>query len=158
MSFSTIDSLLSEFKVASQKYDLQFKTYKRLVTVMIESLENIFKYSDEYIDFLETVDNFTPTFCINKNADKIQVITTNPVRNKHVDVLRSKIEGVNNKSKEELRDLYLETMTNGKFSAKGGAGLGFIEMAKSSGNNLEYSFESISDEYSLYTFKVTFTL
>ncbi len=125
---------------------------------MIESLENIFKYSDEYIKFLETVEDYLPTFCINKNSDKIQVITSNPIRNRHVDRLRSKIEVVNNKSKEELKGLYIETITNGKFSAKGGAGLGFIEMAKSSGNDLEYSFEPISDEYSLYTFKVTFTL
>lgn len=158
MSFSTIDSLLTEFKVASQQYDLKFKIYKKLVMVIIESLENIYKYSDEFISFLETVENYIPTFCINKNSDKIQVITTNPVHNKHVDVLRSKIESVNNKSREELRTLYVETMTNGKFSVKGGAGLGFIEMAKTSGNDLEYSFESISDEYSLYTFKVTFTL
>jgi len=158
LSFSTIDSLLTEFKVASQEYDLQFRTYKRLVTVIIESLENIFKYSDEYIKFLETVEDYVPTFCINKNSDKIQVITSNPIRNIHVDRLRNKIEVVNNKSKEELKDLYIETITNGKFSAKGGAGLGFIEMAKSSGNDLEYSFERISEDYSLYTFKVTFTL
>ena len=86
------------------------------------------------------------------------MITSNPVRNIHVDRLRDKIEIVNNKSREELKDLYIETITNGKFSAKGGAGLGFIEMAKSSGNDLEYSFERISEDYSLYTFKVTFTL
>lgn len=158
LSFSMIDTLLTEFKEASQQYDLEFKTYKKLVTVMIESLENIYKYSDEYIAFLEKVKEYFPTFSINKNSDKIQLVTTNPIRNQHVDVLRSHIECVNNKSKDELKDLYVETITNGKFSEKGGAGLGFIEMAKTSGNDLEYSFEPISEEFSLYTFKVTFTL
>ena len=125
---------------------------------MIESLENIYKYSDEYVKFLEEVKKHMPTFCINKNSDKIQLVTSNPVRNQHVEVLRSNIERVNNKSREELKDLYVETITNGKFLAKGGAGLGFIEMAKTSGNDLEYSFDPISEEYSLYTIKVTFTI
>ncbi len=158
LSFSTIDNLLTEFKVASQEYDLKFKTYKKLVTVMIESLENIYKYSDEYVKFLEEMQKYMPSFSINKNSDKIEVITSNPVRNRHIDVLRSNIERVNNKSREELKELYVETITNGKFSAKGGAGLGFIEMAKTSGNDLEYSFDPISEDYSLYTIKVTFTI
>jgi len=153
-----IDTLLTDFKEASQQYDLAFKTYKKMVTVMIESLENIYKYSDEYLSFLEKVKEYSPTFCINKNADKIQLVTTNPIRNQHVDMLRSHIERVNSKSRQELKELYIETITNGKFSAKGGAGLGFIEMAKTSGNVLEYSFEPISEDFSLYTFKVTFTL
>jgi len=54
--------------------------------------------------------------------------------------------------------MYLEIITNGEFSAKGGAGLGFVEMAKTSGNNLEYSFKPITDDYSLYTFIVTFAI
>lgn len=158
LSFSTIDKLLTEFKVASQQYDLHFKTYKKLVTVMIESLENIYKYSDEYARFIEEMQKYMPSFCINKNSDKIQLITSNPVRNQHVDLLRNNIDRVNNKSRQELKELYMETITNGKFSAKGGAGLGFIEMVKTSGNNLEYTFDPISEDYSLYTIKVTFTI
>jgi hypothetical protein len=65
---------------------------------------------------------------------------------------------VNDKDRDELKKLYVQTITNGKFSAKGGAGLGFIEMAKTSGNNLEFSFESIDETFSLYTFSVTFNL
>ena len=125
---------------------------------MIESLENIYKYSDEYVKFLEEMQKYMPTFSMNKNTDKIEVITSNPVRNQHVDVLRTNIERVNNKSREELKAMYVETITNGKFSKKGGAGLGFIEMVKTSGNDLEYSFDPISEDYSLYTIKVTFTI
>jgi hypothetical protein len=39
LSFSTIDWLLSEFKVAAQDHDLPFKTYKKMISVMIEALE-----------------------------------------------------------------------------------------------------------------------
>lgn len=158
LSFSTIDNLLTEFKLASQEHDLKFKIYKKLVTVIIESLENIYKYSDEYAKFQKEMQKYVPTFLISKNSDNIELITTNPVRKVHVDTLRSHIERVNNKTREELKTMYVETITNGKFTAKGGAGLGFIEMAKTSGNDLEYSFDPITEDYSLYTIKVTITI
>jgi hypothetical protein len=123
---------------------------------MIESLENVCKYTDAYEDFVKDQQEYLPTFNLMMNAESIQLITTNPILNKDIEVLKGKIDIVNNKSREELKQLYVETITNGKFSVKGGAGLGFIEMAKTSGRNLEYSFERISDQYSNYTFIVTF--
>ncbi len=125
---------------------------------MIESLENVFKYTDMYEDFVEKEKNYLPSLDILKNENCYKLKTCNPVRNVDVERLTRKIEQVNNKSRQELKDLYLETITNGKFSSKGGAGLGFIEMAKTSGHNLEYSFEKITDDYSMYTFTVTFDM
>ena len=54
-----------------------------------------------------------------------------------------------------LKELYKTTITNGEFSPKGGAGLGFIEMAKTTGSKLEYNFESLSKEYTLYTLRIS---
>ena len=125
---------------------------------MIESLENVYKYTDIYEAFIEKKQEYQPTFNIIINDDTIQLKTSNPVRVKDIDDIKRKIDLVNNKSREELKRLYVETITNGQFSAKGGAGLGFIEMAKTSENDLKYSFENISDEFSLYTFIVTFNL
>jgi hypothetical protein len=125
---------------------------------MIESLENVYKYSDVYSDLVKKKEDFLPSFQLTKNSSTIKLITSNPVKNEDINVLKCKIELVNDKDREELKKLYVQTITNGKFSAKGGAGLGFIEMAKTSGNNLEFSFESIDETFSLYTFSVTFNL
>jgi hypothetical protein len=158
MTFSSIDTLLTRFKVVSQEHDIRFATYKKVITVMIESLENVCKYLDVYEDFVREEGDYLPTFEIRKNHEMIQLITSNPVKNEDVERLKCKIELVNNKDRSELKNMYIETITNGKFSPKGGAGLGFIEMAKTSGHNLEYSFEQLSDKFSLYTFIVTFNL
>ena len=47
LSFSTIDLLLSEFKLAAEDHELSFRTYKKMISVMIEALENVTKYSDQ---------------------------------------------------------------------------------------------------------------
>lgn len=159
LSFSTIDMLLSEFKAASQEHEISFKAYKKMISVMIEALENITKYSDQFqCRSDDDEDGLCPACYINRNTRSIELITRNPVRKADVDSLRSRIDNVNKQNKEELKSLYKSTITNGEFSAKGGAGLGFIEMAKTTGNKLEYTFKELQGEFSLYTFRVVLDL
>ncbi len=158
LSFSTIDMLLSEFKLASQEHEISFKAYKKMISVMIEALENITKYSDQFDCRNDYADELCPTCYINRDTRSLELITSNPVRKKDVDSLRSRIDNVNKQNREELKDLYKSTMTNGEFTPKGGAGLGFIEMAKTTGNKLEYTFKDLQGEFSLYTFRVVLDL
>ena len=158
LSFSTIDSLLAEFKLAAQDHELPFKAYKKMIYIMIEALENITKYNDQFICNGDKSSEFCPSFEISKNASSLELITRNSVREKDVDPLKARIDNVNSHNSAELKELYISTISNGKFSASGGAGLGFIEMAKTAGNKLEYTFESLTKEYSLYTFRILFPI
>jgi len=155
LSFSTIDWLLSEFKLAAQDHDISFKTYKKMISVMIEALENVTKYSDQLLCNGDRSAVFCPSFKISRNDSTIEMETTNPVKKQEVTSLRTRIDKVNMHDSDALKELYRSTITNGEFSAKGGAGLGFIEMAKTTGSKLEYAFENLSKEYSLYTFRVS---
>jgi hypothetical protein len=158
VSFSTIDRLLSEFKIAAQEHDIPFRAYKKMISVMIEALENVTRYSDQFPCKGEGNNGFCPSCAINRNTKLIELITRNPVKKEHVDPLRNRIDDVNKHTREELMKLYRSTITNGEFTSKGGAGLGFIEMAKTTGKKLEYSFENLSNDYSIYTFRVILDL
>ncbi len=158
LSFSTIDWLLGEFKLAAQDNEIPFRTYKRMISIMIEALENIYRYSARMPCNGKKKPGTCPSCRILQNASDIELITTNPVRKEDVDTLRSRIEMVNNLHKEELKELYRSTLTNGEFTSGGGAGLGLIEMARTTGNKLEYRFENLSGDYSLYTFRVHFSM
>jgi hypothetical protein len=158
LTFSSIDTLLARFKYVAQEHEIRFAVYKKILSVMIESLENVCKYNDVYEHLVNRKREYLPSFDIRMNSEEIKLITTNPVLNEEVAILMERIDQVNNKSREELKAMYIDTITNGKFSTKGGAGLGFIEMAKTSGQNLQYTFERIDDHFSLYTFTVTFAL
>ncbi len=158
LSFSTIDWLLSEFKMAAQDHDLSFKIYKKMISVMIEVLENISKYSDQFKCNGERSSGFCPSCQISLNDSEIEMETKNLVKKKEVNRLKSRIDKVNSQDNAALKELYRSIITNGKFSAKGGAGLGFIEIAKTTGSKLEYTFENLSKEYSLYTFRVSMNI
>jgi len=159
ISFSTIDWLLSEFKLAAEVHDLSFRTYKKMISVMIEALENVTKYSDQFqCNGNTTATDFCPSCQISRNVSNIELITRNPVKKEEVASLRSRIDDVNKHSREELKELYKSIITNGEFTPKGGAGLGFIEIAKTTGSKLECAFEKLSKDHTLYTFRVSMSM
>ena len=62
------------------------------------------------------------------------------------------LEKINSLDKDGLKMLYKQQIKEGRLSNKGGAGLGFIDIAKKTGNKLYYNFLSINDEYSFFVF------
>ncbi len=155
IDFEIIDRLITEFKVVAKSEDIAFRIYKKILIVMIESMENISKYAEEFEDFVEEKEEYLPSLEISMNETAVSITTQNPVRNHDIDAIQMRLESINKLSREGLKERYIETMTNGEFTAKGGAGLGFIEMAKTSGNNIRFNFERISELFSIFTFSVT---
>ncbi len=82
------------------------------------------------------------------------ISSANLVSNKDIDELKQKIETLNKLSTEELKKLYIEVLTNNQLTNKGGAGLGLIEMARKSGQKLEYDFEQVDEEYSYFYLQI----
>jgi len=130
--------------------------YKRILGVMIEALENIYKYSDQYIENQMIEKNYIPTFKLEREGQTYIIKTTSPIKNSDIATLKGKIDLVNGKTAEELKALYRQTITNGQFTPKGGAGLGLIEMAKITNNDLDCRFEPINAEFSVYHLTLTF--
>lgn len=157
-TFSTIDRLLSEFKIASQDHRISFRSYKKMISIMIEALENVAKYGEQVRCDKDRSSPFCPCCYINRNTTIIELITKNPVKNNRVEPLQKRIDHVNSQSREGLRNLYRSTITNGEFSSEGGAGLGLMEIAKIAGSKIDYRFEELSDDCSLYTFRIHFRL
>jgi hypothetical protein len=158
LSFGTIDTLLSEFKQAAEEHGLPFRTYKKMISLMIEAVENISRYSDQFTCDQNMNSPYCPSLVINRDKEIIELVTRNPIRNQHVATLRSKIDQVNDHDLAALKEHYRTVITDGKFTSKGGAGLGFIDMAKTTGKKLEYSFEDLNNSYSLYTFRAVMDL
>ena len=155
-NFGTIDTMLTSLKHVFLEHDIQFRTYKKIMIVIIESLENICKYNNSFEDFVRTREEYLPTFELSMDDDVITLKTSNPVRLEDVQKLRRSIERVNLPDRQSLKALYQEVISDGQFSSNGGAGLGFIEMARTSGNRLQYKFEEVTEQYAIYTIIVTF--
>jgi hypothetical protein len=125
---------------------------RKVFNVMVEALQNIVKHSDELVD--GTTRSHAAIFLIGKQANRYTIMSGNPIRKTNVEALNKKLEHINSLDKEGLKDLYKEIIKNTTISDKGGAGLGFVDMARKSGEKIDFEFPEMSSEYCFFCLKV----
>ena len=61
------------------------------------------------------------------------------------------IKEINEMDQGELRELYRKVLNNGTYSAKGGGGLGIIDIARKSNEKLDYGFVPVDEFNSFFS-------
>lgn len=125
---------------------------RKVFNVMVECLQNIVKHGEGYKAGEEA---YSAIFMVGKRGDEYVIASGNPLENKDVEALKAKLDQVNSLDKEGLKQLYKDIIKSTNLSDKGGAGLGFIDMARKSGQKLEYNFIAIDSKRSFFTLKTT---
>ena len=123
---------------------------KRMFSILVEGLQNIRLHGEKDQDGKQT-----SFFILDQYEDIYKVAFGNLVRNKQLESIEKRINEVNVIDEQEIKKLYMEVLTNGVISNKGGAGLGFITMAMKSKNKLDYFIDSINENLSCFTLIVT---
>lgn len=125
----------------------------KVSVLLAECFQNIIRHGDTHI-----TKNISPEktgVFITRNIGHSYIITSaNLIENKEIEALKGKIEQINKLSREELKDLYIKVLSNNEFSNKGGAGLGLIEMARKSGQKLDFDFEEVNDQMSYFYLQI----
>ncbi len=147
-----IESKLEDIRTASA-------VKKKVYNVLVESLQNLFHHIDELPE--EIKDEFDARFgvlVIAKESGFYRISTGNFIRAVKVQQLKEKIDKINTLSREELKDMYKFVLNHQKLSPKGGGGLGLIDIAKKTGNKMEYMFHEFNGEYYFFNLSVFVTL
>lgn len=126
---------------------------KRIFNVMVEALQNIVKHSDE-VEQQDKSKSHAAIFLIGNEQSRYSIMSGNPVLKENIPTLKTALERINSLDKDGLKELYKEIIKNTTLSEKGGAGLGFVDMARKSGEKLEWDFVDVSDELSFFCLKV----
>lgn len=146
-SESITESLLS---TTEKKLDIdgaERTLKKKVFNIMVECLQNICKHGEKKSEELPSL------FMIGKTKDAYLTFSGNVVCNSKVEGLKEKLELLNKMSVDELKELYKSVVDNGEFSEVGGAGLGLIDMARKSGNPLEYNFRAVDDNHTFFALR-----
>ncbi len=135
---------LAESKMDSYSEDSSIK--RKVFHVMVECLQNLSKHAEEY-EFRESKGKYGNGIFIvgkiGKEEKEYQVITGNAVDRERVPELKALLEKINQLDKEGLKELFKKQMREGSLSEKGGAGLGLIDIARKTGEKLEYHFSEM---------------
>lgn len=125
---------------------------RKVFNVMVECLQNIVKHCEENSSGDK---RHTAIFMIGKHENEYIITSGNPIKNEVIPDLSSKLDKINSLDKEGLKALYKDIIKSTDLSEKGGAGLGFVDMARKSGQKLEYDFEAMDGGLSFFALKTT---
>ena len=122
---------------------------RKVFNVMVECLQNICKHADS----MKREEERRAIFMIGKENDAYEITSGNYILNSSIEGLKAKLDQINNLDKEGLKVLYKDLIKTSELSDKGGAGLGFVDIARKSGQKLGFDFEPVNEENSFFSFK-----
>jgi hypothetical protein len=141
--------LLMLLEKEMENSEFGFMGRKRLFMFVLESLQNVSRHGsvDQYAGMSLVV--------YSKTDNGYTVSTGNAVQAETGKILREKLQEINRLDSKEIREIYRQMLSVSEFSDKGGAGLGLLEMAKTTGNRLDYDFISLDDNHSYFILSKT---
>ncbi len=153
----TSELLTSVLQIMEAKMDdlnESTKTKRKVFNVLVECLQNLYHHIDDFEvtgSAEEISKKKSAVFLISRNDGFYRVVTGNFLLDENVPKLTDRIDLINSMDRSELNAFYKSVLNNGEMSAKGGGGLGFIDIAKKSKQKLEYNFEKVDDVHSFFT-------
>ena len=143
-----INDVLEAVEKKLEEAQEESKTRKKIYNVLVESMQNLFHHIEEFHEGInENLDSKFGILVIEKENELYKVTTGNFVNSTKIKFLKEKIDKINSLTKDELKDMYKFILNHQKLSAKGGGGLGLVDIARKTGNKLEYAFYNYNNNY-----------
>ncbi len=133
----------------------QSKLRKKVYNVLVESLQNLYHHVDKVPEgFDDKSYEKYGILAINKVEGGYKIITGNFIQADNVEKLEEKIKRINRSTHEEITDLYKFILNHQRISSKGGGGLGLVDIARKTGNKLNYTFKEYNDKCSFFCLNI----
>lgn len=141
---------LVDDRLERKSEDLRIK--KKVFSILLECLQNIYNYHQ--IEQHQNDAFQSASLMIKRTEDAYFILTGNYVATPRIPKLENRITNVNSLNSEDLKTLYKDVLSRQEPSESGGAGLGLIDMARKSGEKIQYSFDGCSDDYCFYSLQI----
>jgi hypothetical protein len=146
-----INHILDTVEDKMETMNEQSRLRKKVYNVLVESLQNLYHHVDKVpVDYEDQSADRFGILAVKRIDNGFKIITGNFVHTDNVEKLEEKIKRINRSSHEEIKELYKFILNHQRISAKGGGGLGLVDIARKTGNKLEYSFRKYNDKYSFF--------
>jgi hypothetical protein len=130
------------------------KVKKKVFNILVECLQNLYHHIDQDDVVHIPMEEKSALLMIAKSPEHYQITTGNYMKSEEVKELEDKLNLVNGMEKDELKAYYKKVLNEGRMSEKGTAGLGMIDIARKSGQPLEFSFMPINDKTTFFSLAV----
>lgn len=141
---SLAESNLDQKNVATQ-------AKRKAFNIALECLQNISNHSDRSEDSPNCI------FIIGQEGDEYFISSGNTIKRDKVEMLRHKLEQINNLDELGLKQLHQQTIKESlNKKDTNNAGLGLISIARKSSQKIGYQFIDVDSDNAFFTFQASF--
>ncbi len=122
------------------------KVFRKIFNILVELVQNLYHHGEVPSDFDVSYKKFG-VLILRDEGTQYRICAGNFIKIDGLRVIRDRIDQINTLSSTETQSLYRIILGNEEFSEKGGGGLGMVDIARKSGNNMEYQFYDYNPNY-----------
>lgn len=155
ISTEMINSTLEDVEARLDEINETGKIRKKIYNVLVESLQNLYHHVDDLPDSIKmALSEKFGMVIVQKIDNSYKISTGNFIRSNKIKFLKDKVDKINSLSLDELKEMYKFILNHQKLSAKGGGGLGLVDIARKTGNKLEYNFYEYDNQYYFFNLDI----
>lgn len=157
VTFDLVTSIIETLEERIAEIESNRLIKKKFYGAATECIQNLYHHMDEVADNksdISTYDAKSGLLMVTARKNFFNIMTGNFVPNEKINTIKAKLDNINSLDKDGLKKLYKEILYNGEFSDRGTAGLGFVEIARKTGQKLAYEFHNVNDEFSYFTLQI----
>lgn len=156
ISSEVINYILDSVETKTEQDEDPSRVRKKVYNVLVESLQNLYHHVDTVPgDFEDQESERFGMIVVRKNTAGYHITTCNFITRDKVHKLEEKLDKINESTAEEIKELYKFILHHQKISPKGGGGLGLVDIARKTGNMLDYKFYDYSKDYAFFRLSIT---
>jgi hypothetical protein len=140
-----VDAILDYIEIRLEKDGERKSLIKKIFTIVVESLQNIRIHGTDDREGVKA-----SFIVIGREKQGYQIWVGNLTANNIVGEIKTSISKIKGLKPNAIRQVYLNSLSYGKFTNRGGGGLGLITIALKSDNKLQFAFEKINDNFTLF--------
>ena len=123
-------------------------TVRKVYRVLMETLQNTARHGIDLI--LRNSVPVTAHLVLLRTAEAFIITSGNPIRKEQAHQLRGRLDKLRGMDEAGLRKWYRHHMRTVKSHRGGGAGLGIIDIARNTGNNIKYTIHALDSDFSFF--------
>ncbi|HDZ41705.1 MAG TPA: hypothetical protein ENH59_08520 [Bacteroidetes bacterium] len=155
ISSEVINLILDSVERQTKEANDPSKIRKKVYNVLVESLQNLYHHADPVPgDFEDQGSRRFGMIVVNRNSSGYNITTCNFVKKNKVKQLADKLDKINKSSIQEIKEFYKFILHHQKITPKGGGGLGLVDIARKTGNELDYQFLDYNKEYAFFRLSI----
>lgn len=151
VSEELFDSILRLAENKLNKLELKSSLKKKVFNILVEILQNIYHH---FGNGQRECPKESVVFLLYRDKVGYRIISGNPMKREDAHRLKERLDTLNGMTLEELKAVYRDRLSTTEPTAKGGAGLGMMDILRKSGERIEYNFQVIDKDFAFFSLEV----